>query len=358
MMLHFCLVANYFFFKKITFASLMQNLFITELKTLLATPKKCVIVTHRQPDGDAMGSSLAWQRFLKALNHDAVFISPTEITQNLDWLPDYKTAISFENEKLKPQAQESIQNAEVIFCLDFNALSRLEGLGEIIAATTATKVLIDHHIQPEDFAQLVFSDTSYAATCEMIHDVIEQLDELDKVDKDTANLLYAGLCTDTGFFQFNNATPNVMRVAGGLIAKGAEPAFISEMVNNIFSEKRLRFFGYCLDRKLQFAKGGKVAYMILSSKEIKRFWLQNGDSEGLVNYPFKIKGVEMSVYFSEEGEKIKISFRSRGTKLDMSTFSRTHFEGGGHFNASGGKSLLSLEETEQKFLKALDDLEF
>jgi len=336
----------------------MQNLFITELKTLLATPKKCVIVTHRQPDGDAMGSSLAWQRFLKELKHDVVFISPTEITQNLDWLPDYKTSISFENEKLKPQAKDLIQNAEVIFCLDFNALSRLEDLGEIIAGTTATKVMIDHHIQPENFAQFVFSDISYAATCEMIHDVIEQLGELDKIDKDTANLLYAGLCTDTGFFQFNNATPNVMRVAGSLIAKGAEPAFISEMVNNIFSEKRLRFFGFCLDRKLQFAKGGKVAYMILSSKEIKRFWLQNGDSEGLVNYPFKIRGVEMSVYFSEEGEKIKISFRSRGSKLDMSTFSRKNFEGGGHFNASGGKSFLSLEETEQKFLKALDDLEF
>jgi phosphoesterase RecJ-like protein len=336
----------------------MQNKFISELKKLLANPKRCVIVTHRQPDGDAMGSSLAWQRVLKALKHDVVFISPTEITQNLDWLPDYNTALSFENEKLKPTAKESIQNADVIFCLDFNALSRLENLGEIIAATSAIKVMIDHHIQPENFAQLVFSNTQYAATCEMIHDVIEQLGELENIDRDTANLLYAGLCTDTGFFQFNNTTPNVMRVAGSLIAKGAEPAFISEMVNNIFSEKRLRFFGYCLDRKLQFAKNGKVAYMLLSSKEIKRFWLQNGDSEGLVNYPFKIKGVEMSVYFSEEGEKIKISFRSRGTTLDMSTFARTNFEGGGHFNASGGKSFLSLEETEQKFLKALDDLEF
>ncbi len=334
----------------------MENNFIPELQSLLATPKNCVIITHRQPDGDAMGASLAWLRFLASKGHTAHFVSPTDVTGNLDWLPDFSKTLSFENEKQKPLIKDLVQSAEAIFCLDFNALSRLEDLGEIIAAAKAVKVLIDHHREPENFFHFGFSNITYAATCEMVFDTIEQLGETDKIDKETAMLLYAGLCTDTGFFQFNNTTPNVMRVAGKLIEKGAEPALVSEMVNNIFHEKRLRFFGFCLDRKLKVTKKGKVAYMMLSSQEIKRFWLQNGDSEGLVNYPFKIKGVEMCAYFSEEGEKIKISFRSRGNTIDVSRLAREHFEGGGHFNAAGGKSFLGMEETEKKFLEALDKM--
>lgn len=330
--------------------------FIKGVANLILDKKKSVIVTHRQPDGDAMGASLAWLLFLRNQGCDAHFVSPTDITRNLDWLPNYSEAISFEQEKGKKLAIELLQSAEAIYCLDFNAISRLEELGKLIAASTATKVMIDHHREPESFAQLVFSDVRYAATCEMIFETIQGLEKCNEINKNIATLLYAGLCTDTGFFQFNNTTPNVMQVAGKLIEKGAQPDYVSEMVNNVFHERRLNFFGYCLDRKLKLTCNGKVAYMMVSAKEIKRFHLQNGDSEGLVNYPFKIKGVEMTAYFSEEGDKVKVSFRSRGNVLDMNLFARNHFEGGGHFNASGGKCYLSLEQTEVKFLQALETL--
>lgn len=330
--------------------------FVLRVADLIAAKKKSVIVTHRQPDGDAMGSSLAWLAFLKQEGCEAHFISPTDITRNLDWLPYYSESISFEQDKGKKKATELLQSAEVIYCLDFNALSRLEDLGKLIAESNAVKVMIDHHREPENFAQHAFSDMRYAATCEMVFHLIESLNKLQSITPEIATLLYAGLCTDTGFFQFNNATPNVMFTAGKLLEKGVQPDYISEMVNNIFHERRLNFFGYCLDRKLKLTCNGKVAYMMVSAKEIKRFHLQNGDSEGLVNYPFRIKGVEMTAYFSEEGEKVKVSFRSRGTTLDMNQFARTHFEGGGHFNASGGKCFLSIEETEAKFLQALETL--
>lgn len=334
----------------------MNKEFIAGVDNLISNKKKSVIVTHRQPDGDAMGASLAWLLFLRKQGCDAHFISPTDITKNLDWLPNYDDAISFEQEKCKKKAEELLQAAEVIYCLDFNALSRLEDLGKLIAESTATKVMIDHHREPENFAQFVFSEVRYAATCEMVFDTIQCLDKANDIDKDIATLLYAGLCTDTGFFQFNNTTSNVMWIAGKLIEKGAQPDYVSEMVNNVFHERRLNFFGYCLDRKLKLTCNGKVAYIMVTAKEIKRFRLQNGDSEGLVNYPFKIKGVEMTAYFSEEGNKVKVSFRSRGNVLDMNQFARNYFDGGGHFNASGGKCFLSLEDAEARFLKALETL--
>jgi phosphoesterase RecJ-like protein len=216
--------------------------------------------------------------------------------------------------------------------------------------------MIDHHQQPEDFAQLVFSNTNYCATAEMVYDIVADLNETELLTKDAAECLYVGLVTDNGFFQFNNTTPNAHMVAAALIAKGARPDFVSDKVNNIFRETRLRFFGYCLNEKLKLVKNGSVAYMMLSQAEIKKFNLQSGDSESLVNYPFKIEGVKMSVYFSEEPDRIKISFRSRGS-IDVNTFARNNFEGGGHRNAAGGKSSIGLEKTEKKFLELLDTID-
>jgi phosphoesterase RecJ-like protein len=334
----------------------MQQEFIAKITEFVATKKKSLIVTHRQPDGDALGASLAWLAFLRMLGCETEFLSPTDITRNLDWLPFYSEAISFEQEKNKARALKIIEAAEVVYCLDFNSLSRLEELGEHIALSSSKKVMIDHHREPENFADLAFSDIRYAATSEMIFDTISAIGKKNCITPEIATLLYAGICTDTGFFQFNNTTPNIFKVASELVEKGAQPDVVSDRVNNIFHERRLNFFGYCLDRKLKLTCGGKVAYMMVSAKEIKRFRLQNGDSEGLVNYPFKIKGVEMTAYFSEEGDKIKVSLRSRGNWLDMNQFARMYFDGGGHFNASGGKSFHSMEETEAKFLKAVETL--
>jgi phosphoesterase RecJ-like protein len=333
---------------------MIQNL--TAFKELVNKKHKGVIVTHRNPDGDALGASLAWMFYLRKKGNDINFISPTNYTQNLKWINGVEETIIFENEMGSKMATSLIQGADVIYCLDFNAISRLESLGELIAGSKAQKVMIDHHQQPEDFASLMFSDTGYGATAEMIFDLIDGMGDADMIDTEIATNLYTGLATDTGFFQFNNATPNVYKVAMELVKRGASPEYISEKVNNVFHLNRLRYFGYCLNEKLKLVKNGKVAYMMLSQAEIKRFNLQAGDSEGLVNYLFKIEGVKVAVYFSEEPEKVKISFRSRGT-IDVNTFARQYFEGGGHRNASGGKSHLDMKQTEKKFLDALETLD-
>ena len=332
-----------------------STLDIEKLKSLLASPQKVVIVSHKNPDGDALGSSLGWLFFLQKLAHDVVFVSPNDFTKNLSWIPGTDLVLPYDNDTKRPTIQERIEKAEVIFCLDFNALSRVEELGERIKNASAIKVMIDHHQQPESFAALTFSDTSYCATAEMVHDIIVDLGYEELIDGKIALCLYTGLTTDSGFFQFNSTTPNALRVGASLVEKGARPEYVSEKVNNVFKEHRLRFFGYCLHEKLKLVNNGKVAYMMLSQAEIKKFNLQSGDSESLVNYPFKIETVQVAVYFSEDVDRIKISFRSRG-EVDVNTFARKNFEGGGHTNAAGGKSLQTLDATEKKFLDLLPTL--
>jgi phosphoesterase RecJ-like protein len=329
---------------------------IQQLTELLATPKKLAIITHRNPDADALGSSLGWKFYLEKKGHKVSFVSPTAYTANLSWIPGTDNIIVCENGKGWKQCEKAMNEAEVIFCLDFNAITRLENMGQLVAKASAIKVMIDHHRQPEDFSKITFSDIAYCSTAEMIADIIADLGDENLIDATIAECLYVGLATDSGFFQFNNTTPNAHKVAALLLSKGARPDYVSEKINNIFHEARLRFFGYCLHNKLKLVNEGKVAYMMLSQAEIKQFNLQSGDSEGLVNYPFKIEGVVMSAFFSEEPDRIKISFRSRGN-VDVNTFARNYFEGGGHRNAAGGKSTISLEETERKFLEVLSTID-
>ena len=330
---------------------------IAQLKDILAVPKNVVIVTHRNPDGDALGSSLGFKFFLEKLGHEVSFISPNAYTVNLKWIKGTDGIMVYENSIGKKMCDAKIKSADLIFCLDFNALSRLENLGEVIKSAAAYKVMIDHHQQPESFADLAFSDTCYCATAEMVYDIIADMGQAELVDAQIAECLYVGLATDNGFFQFNNTTSNAHLVAAALVAKGAKPDYVSEKVNNIFRETRLRFFGYCLNEKLKLVKNNQVAYMMVTQAEIKKFNLQSGDSEGLVNYPFKIEGVKMCAYFSEEPDKVKISFRSRG-EVDVNTFARSFFDGGGHRNAAGGMSTATLANTEKKFLESLESMDF
>lgn len=328
---------------------------IQQLAELLAAPKKLVIVTHRNPDGDALGSSLGLKFFLEKLGHEVSFVSPNHFAQTLRWIHGVDEVLIHDSEIGRKLCEAKIKSADIIFCLDFNNLGRLEALGEVLRAAAAPKVMIDHHQQPDNFAMLSFSNTTYCATAEMVYDIIADMGQQHLVDQRTAENLYTGITSDNGFFQFNNTTANALHVAAELVARGARPEFVSEKVNNVFRETRLRFFGYCLNEKLKLVKNGRVAYMLLTQAEIKKFNLQSGDNEGLVNYPFKIEGVQVSAYFSEEPEIVKISFRSRGA-VDVNTFARTYFEGGGHRNAAGGRSLNGLEQAEKKFLEALDSL--
>lgn len=332
-----------------------MNQRIESLKNLLSQHKKTVIVTHPNPDGDAFGSSFALSLFLQKLGHTTTVVSPSNYTANFKWLPAYNSMLSFENKEQKLVIEKAINETELIFCLDFNALHRIEKVGELIAASSAQKIMVDHHQQPEDFADIMFSDTSYAATCEYLHDIFCLLGLEENIDSDIAQNLYTGLTTDTGFFAFSNTTPNVHRVAGSLITKGVSPEFIQDKVFNIYREERLRYTGYCLLNKLKVVNKGTVAYIMVSKEEARQFHLQSGDNEGLVNYPFKIEGVKVSVLFTEEAEKVKISFRSK-EQIDVNAFSRQYFSGGGHRNAAGGKSLLSFADTEALFLEKLPSL--
>ena len=327
---------------------------IQALRELLQTSQKCVIVTHPRPDADAIGSSLGWKHYLEKKGHSVTFISPTHYTANLSWIKGSESIVDFEDDKAMKIAKAKIAEAEVIFFLDFNSIARLEKPGDAVAASSAIRVLIDHHLQPEPFP-ISFSNTDYAATCEMIYDIIELLGDGDLIDDTIAENLYAGLVADTGFFQHPNTTPNVHKVAASLVAKGASPAYVSDRVNNIFDSRRLHYFGYALLEKLKVVNEGKVAYISIGQSEARRFNLQLGDNEGLVNYPFKIQGVEVAVLFSEEREKVKISFRSKGD-IDVNTFARKYFEGGGHKNASGGRSMIGMEETEKKFIELVKEL--
>jgi len=327
---------------------------IQALRELLQTPQKCVIFTHPRPDADAIGSSLAWKHYLEKKGHSATFVSPTHYTANLSWIKGSEAIVDYEDEKGNKLAKAKVAEAEVIFFLDFNSIARLEKPGDIVAASGAVRVLIDHHLQPEEFP-ISFSDTTYAATCEMIYDIIDLLGDAALIDPIIAENLYAGLVADTGFFQHPNTTPNVHRVAGELVAKGASPAHVSDMINNVFDSRRLHYFGYALLEKLKVVNDGKVAYISIGQSEARRFNLQLGDNEGLVNYPFKIQGVQVAVLFSEEREKVKISFRSKGD-IDVNTFARKYFEGGGHKNASGGRSMIGMEETEKKFIELVKEL--
>lgn len=320
-------------------------------------PRKAVIVTHRNPDGDAMGSSLGLKEWLSSMGWEVTFISPSRITPNLMWMPGASEALEFENPDHKSKSKQAIEECKAIFCLDFNALSRLEELGQWISQSPADQLMIDHHLEPEDFAAYEFSDSTFASTSEMIAHLMESLNQLDKISPNLASNLYVGMSTDTGFFQFSNTTPRVHHYAGLMIAHGANPDELSSKINNIFTENRLRFFGHCLLNKLKLVNNGRVAVIAVRQQEIKEFNLQQGDNEGLVNYPFKIEGVQVSVLFSEEPGKIKISFRSKGS-IDVNAIARTHFRGGGHKNASGGMATESLQDTMDRFLNIAQQIQF
>lgn len=321
-----------------------MNTFAEKIYHLLKEKSRIVVVSHPNPDGDALGSSLGLRRILLSLGHEVYFVSPTNYSGLLAWIPDVGDTLCWEKATQQEQIDKLLSSCHLLFCLDFNAISRLEELGSRVKQSNAIKILIDHHQQPEPFADWQWSDTAYPSTSEMIFDLADYWGMADAMDKETAVCLYTGMATDTGFFQYSNTRAHTLHVASRLLALGVKPDIIADQVFHVFSEKRFRLFGHCIGQKLQLILDGRVAYMTISPKEAYIFNIQQGDTEGLVNYPFKIKGVQLCVLFVEEKERIKISFRSKG-KLDVNQYARTYFQGGGHVNAAGAKSIVPLAET-------------
>lgn len=317
-------------------------------KALIKKSNNIVIVTHWSPDGDAMGSSLALYNYLVKVKKKATVIVPNEYPEFLKWLPGDNKVLNHQSDPEK--VEKLVVNADAIFTLDFNSYKRIEKLGEIVAASKAVKVLIDHHQQPDKFAKIVLHNVKACSTCELIYDLIVGLGHKKLIDKKIAACLYTGLMTDTGSFRFSSVTSKTHLILAELIKCGAVPNQIHEAIYDTYAYNRLKLIGYAILQKMMVLPEKNIAYISLSEDELKQFNYQKGDTEGLVNYPLTMKGTKFAAFFSEMDGKVKISFRSKG-KFDVNQFARQHFGGGGHINAAGGKSDLSLNDTIAKFLE-------
>jgi len=325
----------------------MKNFDIQTIKSLLATPKKIVIIPHRNPDGDAMGSTLGLYHFLLKLKHDVLVISPNEYPEFLDWMPGSENVLTYE--KHKDETTKILQEAELLFTLDFNALHRVGEMETVLKVLTAPFIMIDHHQKPDNYAAFIYSDTQFGSTCEMVYNFIELLDETHLLDKTIATCIYTGILTDSGSFRFPKTTGKTHRIVASLIDLGVENTLIPNLLFDNNSYNRLQLLGRAL-QNMKVMSEFNTSYITLSQSELDSFEHIKGDTEGIVNYGLTIKGIIFTAIFIENREEkiIKISFRSQGD-FDVNQFARDNFSGGGHINAAGGKSDLSLEETIKKF---------
>lgn len=319
---------------------------LLDINTLLTQESKIVILTHYNPDGDAIGSSLGLKHYLKAKGIHAEVIVPNDFPKFLKWMPESKKVIIAEYKR--KLASDMIAGADVIFCLDFNSPSRIGLLGDWLVKAQGKKILIDHHQQPEQF-DFVYSDTVIPATSQMIYHFIEAMEDEKLVNQDMAECLYTGIMTDTGGFRFRSTSATTHRIIANLIENGADPAMITSNTWDTNTVSRLHLLALVLGR-IEVVNDGTVAVLSLTRNELKELGFQKGDTEGFVNYGLSIGGVKMSAFFMEDlyEDFVKISFRSKDD-VDVNQFSRKYFNGGGHINAAGGKSLESLSGTIETF---------
>lgn len=328
---------------------------IAALREMLARgPQNIVIVAHTNPDGDAIGSSLAWCEVLGAMGHRVTCVVPNKYPYFLDWMEGIDQIVVFKNDE-QGRALTAVAEADIFFFLDFNSISRLEILSDTIQANThASRVLIDHHLTPEEGFDLSFSCPDASSTCFVVYAIIESMCGVEVITAKMAEALYVGMMTDTGNFAFSFLTPDLFRAVAVLVERGICIPYIYNNVYNSYTEGRARLFGYAINRKMEILQDGTVAYMSLLENEMRRFEFQQGDSEGFVNYALTIKKMKLSAIFLSHRKFIRVSLRSRGD-VDVNLFARQYFNGGGHKNAAGGKSSLSMEATIAHFVKSLQE---
>lgn len=331
------------------FARIMEQQYIKKTKELLQSTDNVVITCHKNPDGDAIGSSLALYGYLKKLNINAQVIVPNDYPDFLKWLPNNESILVFDEAPEK--CKDIINIADVVFSLDYNALHRTGDMQPILEKSNASFVMIDHHQQPEKYAKVTYSDTSICSTCQMVYHFIDFLGDVSLIDKDIAQCIYTGIMTDTGSFRFRSTTSVTHRVIANLIDLGIDNAKIHQNVYDNNSYNRLQLLGKSLNN-LKVIPELNTAYISLSSEELKKFNAQKGDTEGVVNYALSLKGIKVAALFKEDNDIVKMSFRSKGN-FSVNELARTHFNGGGHINAAGGISNMSLSATIDKFISIL-----
>ncbi|CAM2751119.1 phosphoesterase RecJ domain-containing protein [Flavobacterium succinicans] len=327
---------------------------IQAVQALLATPKKIAIIPHRGPDGDAMGSTLALYHFLLKQNHQPIVVAPNEFPDFLAWLPGSDTVKIYEKDK--DNCTAILKDAELVFTLDFNAFHRTGEMETVLEQLTVPFIMIDHHQKPDDYATIMYSDTQFGSTCEMIYNFITYLGQKSSIDKTIATCIYTGILTDSGSFRFPKTTGNTHRIVAELIDLGVENTVIPTQLFDNSSYDRLQLLGRALQNMKVIAEK-QTSYITLTQAELNEFHFVKGDTEGIVNYGLSIKGIIFSAIFIENQEEkiIKISFRSQGS-FDVNEFARNHFNGGGHINAAGGKSEESLSDTVAKFEELVHQL--
>lgn len=323
---------------------------LKEFEKSIENASKIIIVPHYNPDGDAIGSALGLYIVLKNFGKDVGIISPTLYPDFLKWLPN--------NNKIrvlgkKTQSDPTIfEGADLLIGVDFNALNRIDNIKDRFMASGAKKILIDHHPDPEDFTDIIFSDTSYSSTAEIVYEIIEATFLNKYFDLDSATCLYTGIMTDTGSLSYASSNPNTYRVVAELLKKGIDKDRAYDKVYNSFSIDRMRFMGHIMLNRMVVFPELKTAYIYITAKDRKDFNERFGDTENFVNIPLSIKGIIFSAIFIERDRFVKISFRSKGS-FDVNKFSSAHFLGGGHINAAGGESHDSLQETTKRFVNIL-----
>ena len=325
----------------------------TALKTLLSSPKKIVITTHRGPDGDAMGSSLGLMHLLKQFRHNVHVITPNSYADFLHWMPGNEDVIVFEDNE--EEANQITENADLIFLLDFSHISRIADFADTVSNSNATKILIDHHQDPDmEIADIIFSDTTACSTAQLLYEVIDAMDLTNHINKEIAECLYVGIMTDTGSFKYSSTTAKTHHIIAELIATGAENAKIHDLIYDNSSANRMKLLGYCLNKKLLLYPENNSAVISLTAEELEQFNFKKGDTEGVVNYALAIKGIVFAVFIAEKDGMVKLSLRSKGN-FKVNEIANKYFSGGGHMNASGGISEVSVNDTIKIVEKIISD---
>ncbi len=323
---------------------------IQDLKKYLNTPRDILITSHRNPDGDAIGSSLGLYHYLANNGHTVRVAFPSEYPSIFAWMPASDRIFIHDIEA--STVDKYVDQADLIFCLDYNDLNRIDKMGERIARQKDTlKVMIDHHLYPENFADFMLSDTDASSTCELIYDFIELLGDEKQVNQSIGECLYTGIVTDTGSFRYSTS-PKLFRIVGELLNRGVDDVKLQNLIHNNLAPKNLELLGHCLNNRMELLPEYKTGIITLSKEDYEHFDIQRGDTEGIVNYLLMLKDVHVAAFITEQPTIVKISLRSKG-KISVQAIARDHFRGGGHLNASGGASYGTLNSTVRKFKELL-----
>ncbi len=322
---------------------------LLEIKSRLSSPQLITIITHRNPDGDALGSSLALKVYLEKFHHSVKVILPSEYPHIYHFMKDIKECVVFDLERQK--TKEIIEKSEIIVCLDFNALDRIDKIAPHIQESKAKKILIDHHLDPEPFADYIFSDIKASSTCELVYQFICDLGDKEKIDAELGELLFTGIITDTGSFKYNTRS-ETYRVASELKIAGVDDYELQDKIFNTQKEKQLRLLGHCLANRMEIIPEYRTGIIALTKQDFIDFDIQRGDTEGIVNYVLMLDGIQVAAFIREQPSIVKLSLRSKGD-ISVQEIARNHFNGGGHKNASGGAAYAKLEDIVSRFKSVL-----